>query len=136
MTLQNNFNANISKAYGAQFDASTWTPIGTRAVESDAGMDTFVQQPLEAKEAEFRLAGDSLSNYFNVLNQKEMSEAQLRAYDAAKGGGGGGSSGGSSGLGSTIGSGLGFGLSMAIPGAQPFAPVLSSLGGKIGGLFG
>lgn len=130
-------NFNASRAYGAQFDDSVWTPVGSQAVESDAGMNTFVQQPLEAKEAEFRLAGDSLSNYFNVLNQKEMSEAQLRAFEKTRGGGGGGSSGGSSGgLGSTIGAGLGFGLSMAIPGAQGLAGPLSGLGSKIGGLFG
>lgn len=128
---------NAAQQYGAGFDASTWTPIGGQAVQSDVGITGLVQQPLQMQQAEYRMAGNALAQAMNVQSQKRLYDAQLEAYENASGGGGGGSSssGGGSGIGRTIGSAIGAGAALAIPGAQPFAGPISAITGGIGSLF-
>ena len=128
---------NAARQYGAEFDASTWTPIGGQAVQSDVGITGMVQQPLQQQQAEYRMAGNALAQAMNVRSQKRLYDAQLEAYENASGGGGGGSSssGGGSGIGSTIGAGVGLAASALIPGAQAFAGPNSAVTSGIGGLF-
>ena len=121
----------IADQYGGGSDAGAWTPMGVPdAVQSDAGFNGFVKDPLKAHEKEMQFAGDSLSQYVNVLNAKETADAQIKAYEKAKSAAGGGGSG----IGQIIGKVGGAALGSAIPGVG--TALGSTIGSGLGGLFG
>ena len=122
-----------SDAYGQSFNSEGFRFGGMPdELRSSSGFDAFVKNPLELREGEFRLAGDSLINYVNTLNAKETAEAQM---ELAQRRGSGGGSGGSS-TGRTIGEIAGTAAGLFIPGAQPFTGALAKAGGGVGDLIG
>lgn len=122
-----------SDAYGESFNSEGFRFAGMPdELRSSVGFNAFVKNPLELREGEFGLAGDSLINYVNTLNAKDTAEAQMEL--AQRKGSGGGSSGSSTGR--TIGQLAGTAAGMFIPGAQPFTGALASAGGGIGDLIG
>lgn len=118
--------------YAATADQGLWTPRGIpQAVQSNAGLNAFVADPLAAKKLESEFAGDALGQYTNLLNAKSARDTQLEAYKNAGGGSGGG---GTSGIGKTLGAGAGLALSAFVPGAAPFASGLMTVGSGAGDL--
>ena len=103
------------------------------AVTSDQGTQSFVQDQLKAKDMEFRLAGDALFQYGDVMSAKKDADAQIEAAEIRKElaeKNQSKSSGGSSGLG-------GFGkVAGGILGSVIGGPVGGPIGSAIGGLFG
>ncbi len=105
------------------------------AVTSDQGMSSLVEDQLKAKDMEFRMAGDALLQYGNVLSAKNDADAQIEAAEIRKeqaeksqqaqsGGGFGG-------IGKIAGGILG-----SVVGGPVGGAIGSGLGGAVGGLFG
>ena len=124
-----------SDAYGSAFDSGTWKPYGLPdAVQSDAGFDGFVKEPLEAYKDEMRFAGDAmdaLTMTKNAWRNAETDKEITEMYKDQAGGGSGGGGGMGSSIGGTLGSIAGNAIAPGIGG-----PIGSALGSAVGGLFG
>lgn len=113
-----------------RFASPTWD-----IVSSNTGKKAFVGSVIDAKEDEFRLAGDMMDSLFQTQQLAKQAEAYR---EAAKNGGGrssGSSSGGgdgTSGIGKAIGSFAGGAIASSIPGGQLLAPFAAGLGGGLG----
>ena len=104
------------------------------AVTSDQGMKSLVDDQLKAKDMEFRMAGDALFRYGDVLSAKKDADAQIEAAEIRKEQAEKSQkqeSGGLGGIGKIAGGILG-----SVVGGPVGGAIGSGLGGAVGGLFG